>query len=217
MYIQTAVKYALTQGDSLIISSTTSLREQGSFALASNYGGLVARTFLQPIEDSSRNLFAKLCTVRADCNEELRTPLTRARSILTMTLKLYNILALVAWSIAPSLAPLFLQLIAGQKWTDSGAGNVLATYCYYIPLLALNGVSEAFVAAVATETDLRRQSSFMGVYSIAFAGSAILFTKVLKHGADGIIWANCINMSLRMFFNYSYIKRFFASRGQVCY
>ena len=121
----------------------------------------------------------------------------------------------VCFALGPSMAPLLLRLIAGSRWTDSGAGAVLGTYTLYIPFLAINGVSEAFVAATASTTDLRNQTIWMAGFSILFGASAWLFLVVLGYGAAGFILANCINMALRIVFNLHYIKAFFKRNNQV--
>lgn len=213
--LQSAVKYILTQGDSLLIASLASLRDQGAYALASNYGGLVARMLFQPIEESSRNLFAKLCALQPKSQQPTREGIKQARDVLQDILKLYNLISLVACSLGPTLAPLLLRIVAGAKWADTGAGEVLATYCYYIPLLALNGVTEAFVAAVASNAELRGQSVWMGVFFAGFASSAYLFLGVLEMGAQGLVYANCVNMLLRIVWGLSFIRRYFRGNGEV--
>lgn len=60
LYIQSIFKLLLTEGDHVILSFLSSLADQGAFALASNYGGLLARLIFQPIEESSRNIFGRL-------------------------------------------------------------------------------------------------------------------------------------------------------------
>jgi hypothetical protein len=77
--LQSTLKYILTQGDSILITSLASLADQGAFALASNYGGLIARMLFQPIEESSRNMFAKLCanTETTPTKEEHKDPETQ--------------------------------------------------------------------------------------------------------------------------------------------
>ncbi|KAH8981677.1 hypothetical protein EDB86DRAFT_2931631, partial [Lactarius hatsudake] len=42
----------LTEGDKLLISRLSPLADQGGYAIASNYGSLVARVVFQPIEES---------------------------------------------------------------------------------------------------------------------------------------------------------------------
>lgn len=216
LYIQSGFKYVLTQGDSILITTMATLSEQGAYALASNYGGLVARMIFQPIEESSRTLFARLCSSPAGVTRT-ESDISQAQVILRDIIKSYNILALVSWTVGPSLAPRLLHLLVGRKWTDTGAGDVLATYCYYIPLLAINGITEAFVSAVATSADLQRQSIFMGAYFFGFALAAYVFLGVLELGAQGLVWANCVNMVLRILFNSRYILIFFDGIGQVSF
>ncbi|THY46490.1 oligosaccharide translocation protein RFT1 [Aureobasidium pullulans] len=219
--VQSSIKYVLTQGDSLLIASLASLQDQGAYALSSNYGGLIARMLFQPIEEASRNLFAKLCASSPSKSEKIKEQqasgdgIAQANTTLTLILKFYSLISLVAFAAGPSAAPVLLSLVAGSRWSDTGAGEVLGCYCYYIPLLALNGVSEAFVAAVADNTQLYTQSIWMGGFFAAFAGSAYLFLRVLEMGAKGLVWANCVNMGCRILFNLSFVKNFFAKRGQA--
>jgi len=221
--LQSSLKYVLTQGDSLLITSLASLADQGAYALASNYGGLIARMLFQPIEESSRNLFAKLCadsrpvTARTTPSElqTQRESLSQASKILTMILRLYSIISIFAVTIGPPLAPLLLSIVAGKKWSSTSASTVLQTYCYYIPFLALNGVTEAFVAAVASTSDLHKQSLSMASFFILFAASAWFFIAQLQWGGSGVVAANTVNMGLRIIFNVLYIKRFFKHRGSA--
>ncbi|KAF2835136.1 Rft-1-domain-containing protein [Patellaria atrata CBS 101060] len=206
LFIQSGIKYVLTSGDALLITSLATLREQGSYALASNYGGLTARMLFQPIEESSRNLFAKLCAPQEKDKERSEREKEQATEVLYDILRLYHIISLVACALGPKAAPLLLRIVAGAKWADTEASLVLSSYCYYIPLLALNGVTEAFVAAVADITALRIQSFMMGFFFVAFAISAYLFLHTLEFGAQGLVYANCINMLLRIIFNIHFIK-----------
>jgi oligosaccharide translocation protein RFT1 len=226
--VQSSIKYVLTQGDSLLIASLASLQDQGAYALSSNYGGLIARMLFQPIEEASRNLFAKLCTststtTTADIKTvHGKTPqiashgIKQANATLTLILKSYSLISLLAFAAGPTAAPVLLSLVAGSRWADTGAGQVLGCYCYYIPLLAVNGVSEAFVAAVADNKQLYAQSVWMGGFFAAFAASAYLFLSVLGLGATGLVWANCVNMACRILFNLTFVGSFFEKRGQVC-
>ena len=224
--LQSAVKYILTQGDSIIITSLATLSEQGAYALASNYGSLVARMLFQPIEETSRNLFSKLNSPDGSTllssssppkkDETSSAGISQARNVLQDILKLYGLISLVAITIGPNLAPILLRIVAGSRWAESGATEVLATYCYYIPLLALNGVTESFVSAVASTKELRTQSVYMGVFFVGFAASAYVFLRVLDLKASGLIFANCVNMILRISWSMSFVYKFFRKRGQVC-
>lgn len=232
--VQSSIKYVLTQGDSLLIATLASLQDQGAYALSSNYGGLIARMLFQPIEEASRNLFAKLCaspsapiapgTISGNdkSNQDQPSPpansgIKQAHSTLVIILRLYTLISLPLLSFGPYLAPIFLSLIAGRQWTSTDAPAVLATYCYYIPFLAINGVSEAFVSAVATNTELYAQSVWMGAFFAAFAGGAWVFVRVLEWGAKGIVAANIVNMACRIVFNMAFVRRFFKRNGEVSF
>ena len=221
--LQSALKYILTQGDSLLITTYTSLADQGAYALASNYGGLIARMLFQPIEESSRNMFAKLCAdqgtapdakdqINGQQSQERKRNISQAANVLTIILRLYNIISLFAVTLGPSLAPLLLSVVAGKKWSATNASNVLATYCYYIPFLAINGVTEGFVAAVATNKQLYAQSISMGFFFAAFAGSSWFFLGQLQLGGSGVVLANTVNMALRIVWNTWFINRFFGKQ-----
>lgn len=224
LYLQSGIKYILTSGD-VLVSTLASLEDQGMYALSANYGGLIARMVFRPIEDSTRNLFAKLCAppiakevAEAPEKNKVETPsasVNRAATILRDILRVYSDVSLIAFAVGPTAAPLLLRLVAGSHWSNSGAGEVLGTYCYCIPLLAVNGVSEAFVAATASTKDLHWQSIWMGAFSAGFIASAYVFLRVLDLGAKGLVWANCVNMGLRIVFNLAFVKGFFRRNGVV--
>lgn len=116
-------------------------------------------------------------------------------------------------SVGPTLAPLLLKIVAGSRWTTSGAGDVLATYCYYIPLLAINGLTEAFVSSVATEQEVNRQSMWMLAFSAGFGGAAFLFLRILDMGAEGLVWANVLNMVFRIMWSTAFISSYLKRNG----
>ena len=56
---------------------------------------------------------------------------------------------LVATAFGPSYAYLLLRLLYGRRWSDTEAPAALGWYCPYIALLAVNGVTEAYLHATA--------------------------------------------------------------------
>ncbi|KAK0751225.1 Rft protein-domain-containing protein [Schizothecium vesticola] len=149
---QSAFKHLLTQGDTLLVTVLSPPSAQGIYALASNYGSLAARLVFQPIEEASRAYFSRSSAPSAH------------RSALASLLR----------AASPPAAPLLLALVAGPRWAGTGgAGACLAAYMYYLPLLAVNGVAEAFVASVASEGEVHAQSAWMGAFSVGFAGAGM--------------------------------------------
>lgn len=195
---QSAFKHLLTQGDTLLVAVLSPPAAQGIYALASNYGSLAARLVFQPIEEASRAYFS-------------RNP--HHASSLAAILRAYLLLALVLLALAPPAAPLLLSLVAGPRWAGSGAGDCLAAYMYYLPLMAVNGVAEAFVASVASEGEVHRQSAWMGAFSVGFAGAGFVFLRLLGWGAEGLVWANGMNMVWRIVWCGVFIRRYFKRRG----
>lgn len=204
-FIQSLFKYALTQGDTFIISLLASPNVQGEYSLANNYGSLVARLILQPIEEISRNYFGKLLSTTDKHSEHA---ISRAHKSLLQLIYLYFIVSIFVVSLGPTAAPIVLKIIAGPRWAETGAGQLLALYCYYIPLLAVNGLTEAFVSSVATESELHYQTAWMLVFSIIFSGAAFLFLRVYQLGARGLLAANSLNMFFRIIWASIFIKSY---------
>lgn len=213
LYAQSILKHFLTQGDSFLISIFASLASQGMYALASNYGSLLARMLFQPIEESSRGVFGSLLGASSTSTTKKWTPpkenIDAAKQYLSNVLRLYSLLSLGIVALGPTIAPLLLRLVAGKAWSDSEAGEVLGFYCYYIPLLAFNGILEAFVAATADPTELTKQSVWMAGFSAVFASAGYVTLKVYDMGAIGLVAANIINMLNRIIFSWSFVAAYF--------
>ena len=56
---------------------------------------------------------------------------------------------LMATAFGPSYAYLMLRLLYGRRWSDTEAPAALGWYCPYIALLAVNGITEAYLHATA--------------------------------------------------------------------
>lgn len=212
MYMQSVFKLLLTQGDALILSFLSSLADQGAFALASNYGGLLARLVFQPVEESSRNTFGRLlapapATDGTKSGATSQTNLREALHYLANTLHFYLLMALPLVSVAPYVLPLVVRRIIGADWYTTSTASLLATYCYYIPLMAVNGILDAFVTSVATPTQLRAQSVWMLVFTAIYGVGAWAMLKKFELGAAGLVGANMVNMALRIIWSLDFLRR----------
>ncbi|KAI1033122.1 hypothetical protein LB504_006345 [Fusarium proliferatum] len=215
MMAQSVVKHLLTQGDTFLISFLASASVQGAYALANNYGSLLARLLFQPVEESSRSYFSRLLSSVTPVKQGGKPvkEVSEAKQNLQTLLRLYILLTSIIISLGPFAAPPLLAIVAGKQWAGSGAGDVLAAYCFYIPFMGLNGLTESFVASVATEAEVHIQSVWMGAFSVIFAASAFLFMRIYPLGAIGLVLANIINMGCRIFWSGAFIKRFFKRHG----
>jgi len=216
MYLQSIFKLLLTQGDALILSILASLAEQGAFALASNYGGLLARLLFQPLEESSRNTFGRLLAsagTEDDPKGQKKTKndgaVDRRKALdhLARILHFYHLLTLFFFSVAPHLLPLAVRHLAGSRWYTPTTASLLAAYCFYIPFMAVNGILDAFVTSVATSAQLRAQSVWMILFTGVYGVAAWLALKKLKLGAVGLVLANGVNMAARIVWSINFIVR----------
>lgn len=211
LYGQNIFNQLLTYGDGYLIATFASLPSQGAYALASNYGGLLARIILQPIEESSRSLFGRLPTSQTASKSKDNPALGQAKTHLTTLLRLYLLFSIFATCLGPPLAPILLHLVAGSRWTHTEAPGVLATYCYYIPLLAINGILEAFVSVVATDTQITRQTVWKVAFFGAFTGTGFLVLRVFEMGAKGLVLANAVTMGLRIWWSWGFVQGYLTS------
>lgn len=208
VFFQTVVKHLLSQGDSMTLASMASLEAQGIYSLASNYGGLIARILFQPIEESSRNLFSLLLSPSETRMRDLDT-ISAAKSHLIDILRGYGILSAIILPLGPVLAPRMVHILGGRRWTSPEVDSLLSLYCYYIPFLAFNGITEAFVSSAASPADLRRHTGWMGIFSACFAVAAYVFLKIGGLGASGLVWASIVTMALRLLWSYRFIRAYF--------
>ncbi|KAG6288889.1 hypothetical protein E4U46_002957 [Claviceps purpurea] len=225
MMAQSLFKHLLTQGDTFLISLFSTPEIQGNYALANNYGGLIARLLFQPVEESSRSYFSNLLSrasfsaprgadaaaaSAAKDDQEIPSPeVKEARQSFRTLTRLYLILSAVVVAIGPFASPSLIALVAGRRWALEGAGHVLGVYCFYIPFLALNGITESFVASVASEADVHRQSLWMSAFSLAFAASAFIFMHMFPLGAQGLVLANIVNMNCRIVWSFAFVQAYF--------
>lgn len=80
--------------------------------------------------------------------------------------------------------------------------------------MGINGVTESFVASVATTQDLARQSRAMIIFSIVFLVSSWGLLKALGMGGEGLVWANCINMGVRIVWSCQFIETWYTARSE---
>ncbi|KTW25850.1 hypothetical protein T552_03123 [Pneumocystis carinii B80] len=200
---QSLFKYILTEGDRILVTWYMTDFDQGVYALVVNYGSLIARLIFNPIEELSRNLFSKLCS-RKDKDSYLL-----AQSILFAIIKLYIILGIFIIIFGPLYCVAFIKIVAGLKWSKTHAPSVLKLYIFYIPIMAMNGITEAFVQAVATSNDIKRQSYWMFFFSGLLMFMGYFFLNYFELGANGVIFINMINLSARAIWCSVYIYHYF--------
>lgn len=137
---------------------------------------------------------------------------TSAR-ILNTIFKLQILLGLIFICFATNYTATLIDLLVGSAWSQkTNAPAVLAFYCVYVPVMGINGISEAFVQAVASEQQLARLSRFMLLFSLVFVCSGVLFMYFMQLGAIGLVLANIVNLTSRIVYSWIFIRQYFTSK-----
>ncbi|KAF9228617.1 Rft-1-domain-containing protein [Gyrodon lividus] len=220
MASQSVVKHFLTEGDKFLVSYWSPLQDQGGYAIAANYGSLIARIVLQPIEEMCRVYFSKLLS---DPTPEERSAKGK-RSSDSATLKQASdtVAALLSIQIAFSLLvvtfgslylPIVLQLLLPVQYISTSASKVLSAWIWYIPVLAINGGLEAFYSSVAIPDDLHRQSRWMLGFSAIYILSATALYN-LGFGDTSLVYANIVNLTARIWYTAFFVLAYFEKRAK---
>lgn len=200
---QSVVKQVMSQGDKFVVVLFDTPYNQGVYGLVDKLGSLVVRSFLQPFEESAFLMFAQ-----SSSGPDGRPSESKGRErILLLAMKLVNLVGLLFVAFGPSYSFLLLHILYGPRWSHGEAPSALAYYCVYILALALNGITEAFLHAVASKADIGRSNQWFVVFSLTHMALSVALIRAL--GSSGLILANCCNMAMRILYSVIFIKRYF--------
>ncbi|KAJ3758259.1 Rft protein-domain-containing protein [Lentinula raphanica] len=219
MTSQSLVKHFLTEGDKLILSWFSPLQDQGGYALAVNYGSLIVRIVFQPIEETMRLYFSRtladvttapVSSSTSKNEKNTHQPvLKQAADTLMTLLRMQAIGSLFVLIFGPAYISLLLNVLLPPKYLSTSAPRVLEAWIWYLPVLAVNGGLEAFLASVALPQDVNKQSRWMILFTMIYITSAIALYR-FELGDTALIYANIINLSARIIYTARFVQGFFA-------
>lgn len=181
------------------------------------------------MEEISRTLFSKLLsdigpastsskTVTATTTTKNNTGLTEtqlsnlamSRNLLLTIMKLHVLLGGIFIAFGTHYTATLIDLVVGRYWSrETIAPAVLSLYCYYVPIMGLNGITEAVVQAVASEQELAVLSYWMIGFSAVFCSTGAFLMGTMGLGARGIVLANCVNLSMRILWSTWFLSRYY--------
>ncbi|KAL3086925.1 hypothetical protein niasHT_021789 [Heterodera trifolii] len=228
------LKQSLTDGANYLMSFTDllPLKVQAIYDAVERLGSLVVRLVLQPFEESAAIYFGTQIRRSAhgkatdegkrrhssdDGNTDAHSsnfavvpPISSAvpspicAEFLLLT-RLIVTLGFVLSVFGSSFCWLAAFLYGGQLFVDNGADLLLFWYSVYLPLIAVNGISECFVIATLNASQLLLHARFFLLLSL-FLHLPLSYALCSLFGALGFVFANLAVYSLRVLFNWYFLR-----------
>uniref|UniRef100_A0A8D2GKU7 Protein RFT1 homolog n=1 Tax=Theropithecus gelada TaxID=9565 RepID=A0A8D2GKU7_THEGE len=206
---QSFLKQILTEGERYVMTFLNVLNfgDQGVYDIVNNLGSLVARLIFQPIEESFYIFFAKVLEREKDATLQKQEDVAVAAAVLESLLKLALLAGLTITVFGFAYSQLALDVYGGAMLSSGSGPVLLRSYCFYVLLLAINGVTECFTFAAMSKEEVDRYNFVMLALSSSFLVLSYLLTRWC--GSVGFILANCFNMGIRITQSLCFIHRYY--------
>lgn len=206
---QSFLKQILTEGERYVMTFLNVLNfgDQGVYDIVNNLGSLVARLIFQPVEESFYIFFAKVLEREKDATLQKKEDVAVAAAVLESLLKLALLAGLTITVFGFAYSQLALDIYGGAMLSSGSGPVLLRSYCLYVLLLAINGVTECFTFAAMSKEQVDRYNLTMLALSSSFLVLSYLLTRWC--GSVGFIVANCFNMGIRITQSLCFIHRYY--------
>ncbi|XP_012494000.1 PREDICTED: protein RFT1 homolog [Propithecus coquereli] len=206
---QSFLKQILTEGERYVMTFLNILNfgDQGVYDIVNNLGSLVARLIFQPIEESFYIFFAKVLEREKHATLQKQEDVAVAAAVLESLLKLALLAGLTITVFGFAYSQLALDIYGGAMLSSGSGPVLLRSYCLYVLLLAINGVTECFTFAAMSKEEVDRYNVMMLGLSSSFLVVSCILTRWC--GSVGFILANCFNMGIRITQSLFFIHRYY--------
>ena len=174
-------KLVMSEAEKIVLMSVFKVETWGAYGLVTNFGSLILRTFFAPIEDVAFSAFS-----RGD---------TKSSSLL---LFIQSTIGLLAACYGPPTADVILSTLYGQaRATEQGLVLLTQAYCILIALFSVNGITESFFFATATQDDMSKALKFQLLTALTQTSVSVLLSPI---GPLALLISNAIGMIMRILF-----------------
>ncbi|VEU21340.1 DEKNAAC102630 [Brettanomyces naardenensis] len=211
VFLQQVFKHFLTEGDKFLVNSLLDIQIQGYYSVISNYGSLFARLAFLPIEESVRINVTALFESQTLTSGDKKRLLNESLSIV---LKVYIYMLSLLLLFASSSTEFLVGILFRSFQNRNELVSSFKLYWLYVPLLAVNGISEAlFNSIFNSPTDVNQYSTLMLVNSLIFFANVLFLLQYCELGLKGLILGNMINMSIRIGYSWYRLRQFIGLQG----
>lgn len=206
---QSYLKQALTEGERFIMTffNVISLSEQGIYDVVNNLGSMAARLIFKPVEDSGYTLFSQ--TIKREETLDIRK-FYKVQENLMHLIKAMLLFGLIILVFGYNFVPLIV-LYGGDKLNNPLSFHLMRWQLFYTPILAVNGMTECFIFASMSSSEIGNYNLKMIVFSIIFLISIYTTRSIL--GSACFIFANCLTMVARITCSHRVIGKYFKRHG----
>lgn len=205
---QSIIKQVLTEGERYVmtISPVLTFTQQSIYDIVNNLGSLAARFIFRPIEESAYFYFTQMIHRDEPLKKQKESNVVEAANVLNQLCKVVTSIGLVVVTFGQSYSYTLLYLYGGSRLTESTLPTTLLQFhCFAIVLLAINGVTEAYVFATMNNKQLDGYNYLMVIFSVTFLVISFVLTNIF--GPVGFILANCVNMTARIIHSLYFIYK----------
>lgn len=189
--------WVLSNGDRILMSSESSYVNKGVYSAAANYSGLIPRMLFSPVEEAARNLFTKLHS-QAICSKSDTTRKKKLNELyhhFCLLMSSMSIIGIAFATFGPAYTHLLTRGLLGSTWADKTEFPLLlGSFCAYMTVMSVNGIAEAFNAAVGNKDEVQEFTRRLLVLLVPYLLVHHFFLQ--RYGPLGLV----IAMSLQMLF-----------------
>ncbi len=216
--LQSIFKHILTEGDRIVLTALVGTYDSGVYAMASSYGGMASRLIFQPLEENGRLLFLHQHVAILEAREggdATRELIEQLQKTYIVMVKCVLYIGLIFAVYGSNFTSILLHLLAGDRWgSNPDAAAALSSFCIYLSIMSLNGMTEAFVYGVAESgREVASLSIAHGVIGFVFY---IIAPTMVIHGRNygvggtiGLVLSNGICMALRATYSFLFAGNYF--------
>jgi hypothetical protein len=171
----------------VLLLAGASEEDIGTFGLASNLGALGVRLVLQPLEEAAFTSFAA------------SSKHTTSRAHLAALLRALLLCGCWCAACGPWFAYTAVWGLYGSSWAATRwAAPAVGAYAALLPVLAINGVLEAFTAAVMSTGQVRSNHAVLLASAAMQATVSLLGLRYLHAGPVALVAGNAAGMAVRI-------------------